>query len=106
MSAAAVAAQQPAPKPDPDAAALATEAYIFGYPLVSMFVTGASHYMLHFPAGQTPPANAFWSVTMYSSDFFLVENAIKRSAMSSWNDLKKNADGSLDWKPPAVTMVH
>ncbi len=59
-------------------------------------LTGASHYVLHFPAGQTPPANAFWSVTMYDSDFFLVENAIKRSAISSWNDLKKNADGSLD----------
>ena len=59
-------------------------------------LSGAGTYVVHFPAGQTPPVNAFWSITMYDSDFFLVENPIKRSAVSSWNDLKKNPDGSLD----------
>jgi hypothetical protein len=39
---------------------------------------------------------AFWSVTMYDKDFFLVDNPINRSAISSWGGLKKNSDGSTD----------
>ena len=59
-------------------------------------LNGANNYVLHFPAGQTPPANAFWSVTMYDPDFFLVDNRLNRYALSSWNDLTTNPDGSLD----------
>jgi DNA sulfur modification protein DndE len=59
-------------------------------------LNGANNYVLHFPAGQTPPANAFWSVTMYDPDFFLVNNRLNRYALSSWNDLTTNPDGSLD----------
>lgn len=58
---------------------------------------GAKHtYRLHFDAGKFPPANAFWSLTMYNMENFLVANTINRFAIGDRNDLKKNADGSLD----------
>jgi hypothetical protein len=59
-------------------------------------LTGANRYMVHFDKGQTPPANAFWSLTMYDAQSFFVENPIKRYNISSWMPLKYNEDGSLD----------
>jgi hypothetical protein len=58
--------------------------------------TGANKYVIHFEKGQTPPANAFWSITMYDAQYFFVENPLNRSNVSPRNDLKYNADGSLD----------
>jgi hypothetical protein len=55
-------------------------------------------YTLTFPAGQLPPVNAFWSVTMYDGKTqLLVENPIDRYLINSpmLPGLKKNADGSL-----------
>jgi hypothetical protein len=55
-------------------------------------------YTLTFPAGQLPPVNAFWSVTMYDAKTqLLVENPINRYLINSpmLPNLKKNADGSL-----------
>jgi hypothetical protein len=57
---------------------------------------GENKYVLHFEPGQTPPANAFWSLTMYDHDGFQVPNPLDRFAISSHNDLTFNADGSLD----------
>jgi hypothetical protein len=59
-------------------------------------LSGANRYVLHFDAGRTPPVNAFWSVTMYDSQSFFVDNPIDRYAVSSWMPLRRNADGSLD----------
>jgi hypothetical protein len=60
---------------------------------------GSKHnYTLTFPAGQTPPVNAFWSVTMYDGKTqLLIENPINRYLINSpmLPDMKKNADGSL-----------
>jgi len=60
---------------------------------------GSKHnYTLTFPAGQQPPVNAFWSVTMYDGKTqFLIENPINRYLINSpmLPDMKKNADGSL-----------
>jgi hypothetical protein len=60
---------------------------------------GSKHnYTLTFPAGQTPPVNAFWSVTMYDGKTqLLIENPINRYLVNSpmLPDMKKNADGSL-----------
>ena len=60
---------------------------------------GSKHdYTLTFPAGQLPPVNAFWSVTMYDGKSqLLVENPIGRYLINSpmLPGLKKNADGSL-----------
>jgi hypothetical protein len=60
---------------------------------------GSKHnYTLTFPAGQLPPVNAFWSVTMYDGKTqLLIENPINRYLINSpmLSTLKKNADGSL-----------
>ena len=58
--------------------------------------SGASRYVVHFPKGQTPPANAFWSITMYNADYFFVDNPLNKYTVSARNALKYNADGSLD----------
>lgn len=58
---------------------------------------GAKHnYVLHFEPGKLPPAKAFWSITMYNMDNFLVANPINRFAIGDRQPLNKNADGSVD----------
>ena len=57
---------------------------------------GANKYTLHFDKGATPPANAFWSITLYDAEGFQTANALNRFAVSSWMPFKFNADGSLD----------
>jgi len=57
---------------------------------------GANKYTLHFAKGETPPADAFWSVTLYDSEGYQVANSLNRFALSSWMPFKYNADGSLD----------
>ncbi|EPS0558352.1 DUF1254 domain-containing protein [Enterobacter roggenkampii] len=57
---------------------------------------GKRKYVLHFAKGQTPPTNAFWSVTMYDNDGFAVANPLHRYAISSWMPLKQEADGSTN----------
>jgi hypothetical protein len=58
--------------------------------------SGANKYVMHFPKGQTPPANAFWSITMYNAEYFFVDNPLNKYTVSPRNALKYNADGSLD----------
>jgi hypothetical protein len=56
------------------------------------------NYTLTFAAGQYPPVNAFWSVTMYDGKTqLLVDNPINRYLINSpmLPGMKKNADGSL-----------
>jgi hypothetical protein len=57
---------------------------------------GANNYTIHFDKGQAPPAQAFWSVTLYDLEGFQVANALNRFALSSWMPFKYNPDGSLD----------
>jgi hypothetical protein len=59
-------------------------------------LNGANKYTLHFAKGETPPVNAFWSVTLYDLEGFQVANVLNRFAVSSWMPFKYNADGSLD----------
>jgi len=60
---------------------------------------GSKHnYTITFPAGQLPPVNAFWSVTMYDGKTqLLIKNPINRYLINSpmLPAMKKNADGSL-----------
>lgn len=57
---------------------------------------GANVYTLHFDKGALPPADAFWSITLYDAEGFQVSNSLNRFNLSSWMPLKYNADGSLD----------
>jgi hypothetical protein len=57
---------------------------------------GANNYTIHFDEGATPPANAFWSITLYDDDGFQVANDLNRFAVSSWMPFESNPDGSLD----------
>jgi len=57
-----------------------------------------NNYTITFPAGQLPPVNAFWSVTMYDGKSqLLIKNPLNRYLINSpmLPGLKKNADGSL-----------
>lgn len=57
--------------------------------------SGANKYEMHFPKGQVPPVNGFWSLTMYDAEYFFVPNPLSRYSVSPRTDLKYNADGSL-----------
>jgi len=60
---------------------------------------GSKHnYTLTFKTGQSPPVNAFWSITMYDGKTqLLIKNPINRYLINSpmLPALKKNKDGSL-----------
>ena len=58
-------------------------------------LSGNHKYRIRFEKDGTPPANAFWSVTLYDKEGFPVANALNRYAISSWMPLQREADGSL-----------
>ena len=49
---------------------------------------GANKYVMHFPKGQTPPANGFWSLTMYDANTSLWRIRSTATRVSPRNDLK------------------
>ena len=57
---------------------------------------GTSHYVLHFDAGQLPPVDAFWSLTVYDPRGYQVENELSRFALGDRDELVYRDDGSLD----------
>ncbi len=91
--------------------AAAAQAGIYGndaaeamYPMTKTLANGepldgSKHkYTLTFAAGQLPPVNAFWSVTMYDGKSqLLIKNPINRYLINSpmLPNMKKNVDGSL-----------
>jgi len=74
---------------------------------------GANDYLMHFDAGQTPPAEAFWSLALlrdldlarlvgndeaaYDADDFFVANPLNRYTLSSRSPFKYNPDAPLDF---------
>jgi hypothetical protein len=55
----------------------------------------AGNYTITFPKGKTPPADAFWSVTMYDAKKrLMVENSLNRYKIGSADKLEAGADGS------------
>ena len=91
--------------------AAAAQAGIYGndaaeamYPMTKTLANGEPldgskhNYTLTFAAGQFPPVNAFWSVTMYDGKSqLLIKNPINRYLINSpmLPNMKKNPDGSL-----------
>jgi hypothetical protein len=74
------------------------------YPMTKMLADGEvldgsrHNYTITFSAGQLPPVNAFWSVTMYDGKTqFLIKNSISRYLINSpmMPSMKTGADGSL-----------
>jgi hypothetical protein len=58
--------------------------------------SGSNKYVMHFPEGHLPPAEGFWSLTMYDAEYFFVNNPINRYSISARQNLKTNSDGSTD----------
>ena len=60
-------------------------------------LSGANKYTLTFAKGETPPVNAFWSITMYEIDkgWWFVPNALNKFTVSPRNNPTYNQDGSL-----------
>jgi hypothetical protein len=79
------------------AAHIAEEALYFSAKPESGPLNGANKYILKFPGGGLPPVDAFWSLTLYGSDFALVDNPIKRYAIGDRTaGLAYGPDGSLE----------
>lgn len=57
---------------------------------------GANKYVMNFPKGHLPPVEGFWSLTMYDSGYFFVNNPLNRYSVSARQNLKTNPDGSTD----------
>ena len=65
-------------------------------PLVS--ILPGKTYTVHFAADALPPAEAFWSLTVYDADGKLVPNALGRYSVSNSRpeELVYRPDGSID----------
>ncbi len=70
-------------------------------------LSGDHSYRIEFGAGALPPANAFWSLTVYDENGYLTANPIGRYAIKSRDTLDINQDGSttilLQHEPPKET---
>ena len=60
-------------------------------------LNGEQKYVMHFEKDKLPPVKGFWSLTMYDTHYFFVENSINRYNLSSRDNFKTNADGSVDF---------
>jgi hypothetical protein len=57
---------------------------------------GKRSYKVRFAPGEKIPADAFWSLSLYGSDYNFVDNAIKRFTIGDrTRDLKRDPDGGL-----------
>ena len=71
------------------------------YPNLTYDINGnpldaGTDYQIHFEADKLPPVDAFWSLTAYNKNEFLVKNDLNRFALGDRDDLIYNKDGSLD----------
>lgn len=59
-------------------------------------LNGGHEYVLTFPAGQLPPNDAFWSLTITDVVGYMESNSVGRSSFNDRSNLATNADGSID----------
>ena len=59
-------------------------------------LNGAHGYTVTFPAGQTPPVDGFWSLTLYNKEHLFQPNALNRFSLGTKSkSMKLSPDGSL-----------
>lgn len=79
--------------------ALATSEAIYAASHVDVHkvpLDGHHRYTLRFEAGDLPPVDAFWSITLYAADRFLHPNTLRRHAIGDRTPgLRYEPDGSL-----------
>jgi hypothetical protein len=66
------------------------------YPATVKPFDGSKNYVIHFASGQMPPAEAFWSLTLYDKRQLFYDNPLNRYVVSQRSSFVKNADGSVD----------
>jgi hypothetical protein len=59
-------------------------------------LSGEHVYRLHFPPGQLPPNDAFWSLTATDTVGYIVKHPSGRSSVDDHSGLVRNSDGSVD----------
>jgi hypothetical protein len=64
--------------------------------VTGLALDGSKTYAITFAAGQEPPVNGFWSMTLYNKEHFFHANDLKRYSLGTKNTtLQRNDDGSL-----------
>ncbi|MFF2555948.1 DUF1254 domain-containing protein [Nocardia sp. NPDC058058] len=67
------------------------------YPTYYGTADGAhSTFHIHFAPGQLPPVDAFWSITAYAADGFLIPNPAGVYSVGHQTPVTQNPDGSVD----------
>lgn len=59
-------------------------------------LSGEHIYRIHFPPGQLPPNDAFWSLTATDTVGYMVNHPSGRSSVDDHSGLVTNSDGSVD----------
>ncbi len=73
-----------------------TQYYFTDYDGAGAELNGSGSYEITFAAGQEPPVNGFWSLTLYNDKHLFHPNDLKRYSIGTKNkNLTRNADGSL-----------
>jgi len=76
--------------------AIENRSYIAQHDAVGNRLDGSQPLLLKFQANAMPPCHAFWSLTAYGTDMYLVENEINRWSISDRTPgLVYDDDGSL-----------
>lgn len=57
---------------------------------------GSNRYVVHVDSGKSPPADGFWSLSLYDENHHFVANGANRTNIGSNDNLEHNADGSTD----------
>jgi len=57
---------------------------------------GTHRYVLHFDSGNAPPADGFWSLSLYNDKQRFVANPLNRYNIGNSGELRTNPDGSVD----------
>ena len=73
-----------------------TQYFYTDFDFAGAALDGMKTYAVTFPAGQEPPANGFWSLTLYNEQHLFHANELGRYSLGTKNNgLQKNQDGSL-----------